>query len=264
MERKKPVRQRKHSTKFNLELNDMFEFEGSSFKISHLSEVGVRAEEIGQRADGEELRTLYWFGVNHFEEETGFKINTEGGFPTPIEPRRYVSTPEGFGEIVKIKNDGVHVRLFNLEGQRGRRKISTFTREQLQSLSQHHPQLSNAGSYIKGVEKITVPYSEDLQIQAKIEVVQDIKDGGWRHGIEFQLPTTRGGIYGASKFYSKKFDDRMKAIKAAVKDLKAVMVEETQRADTSADQQLKINKAIKETDAWLSSMHLAIKHGAAS
>lgn len=251
MGQKKLLRKRQSSTKQNLDLNDSFEFEGSSFKISHLSEVGVRAEEIGQRVKGKELRTLYWFGAEHFERETGFKLNTEGGFPVPIAPRRYVASPEGFGEIVHVLKDAVKVRLFNSKGQRGRRKTKTFAREQLQSLSQYHPQLSNAGSYIKGVEKIKISYREDIEIQAAIEVVRDIQDGKWRHGIEFQLPTTRGGIYGPSKFHSKMFDDKRSAIKAGVRDLKAIMREEAQRADTSVDQQQKINIAIKETDTWL-------------
>jgi hypothetical protein len=250
MERKKLA----HGTRFNkrsLDLDDIFEFEGISFKISHISEVGVRAEEIDQRAKDKELRTLYWFGVEHFESETGHKIKTRGGFPVPMQPGRYVVSPEGFGEILKVKKDDVNVRLFNLEGQRGRRKAATFTRDQLRSLSQHHPQLSNAGSYIKGVEKITVSYSEDIETQATVEVVRDIQDGRWRHGIEFQLPTTRGGIYSPSKFYSRKFDDRRKALIAGIRDLKVVMREEMQRADTSQDQRRKIIKAIKETDAWL-------------
>ncbi len=251
MAQKNPIRRRNCSIERTLEINDTFEFEGTSFKISHLSEVGVRAEEIGQRVKGKELRTLYWFGAEHFERETGYKIHTEGGFPVPMQLCRYVASPAGFGEIVKIVKDDVNVRLFNPKGQRGRRKTVTFTCDQLRSLSQQHPQLSNAGSYIRGVEKIAVPYSDDLEIQATIEIVRDVQDEKWRHGIEFKLPTTRGGIYGPSKFHSKICDDRSTAIEWAVKDLKAIMREEAQRADTTPDQQKKINKAIKETNAWL-------------
>jgi hypothetical protein len=233
-----------------LKLNDTFDFKGASYKISHLSEVGVRAEVIGNIPLKRELRTLYWFGTEHFERETGFKINTEGGFPVSIEPYRYVVSPNGLGEVVKVKNDEVNVRLFNPEGRRGRRKTMKFTHDQLKSLSQHHPQLSNAGSYIKGVERINIPYSKEMGTQGTIEVVKDIQDGKWRYGIEFQLPSTRGGIYGPSKLHSKTFDERNKAIRAAVYSLKAIMREETRRNDTSQEQRQKINEAINITHAW--------------
>lgn len=247
---KKSVRKYKRSTKPGLVLNDTFEFEGTSYKISYLGEVGVRAKEINPKAGRKEPRTLYWFGTENFESETGLKLNTEGGFPVPIEPYRYVASPEGLGEIVKVKNDVVNVRLFNSEGKRGRRKTVTFPRDQLRSLSQHHPQLSNAGSYIKGMEKIPVLYSAEIEAQAIIEVVRDIQDGKWRCGIEFQLPNTHGGIHGPSKFDSKIFNTRGEAIKAAVRNLKSIMKEDLQRADTTPEQQEKISKAIKETDIW--------------
>lgn len=260
MTRKKPIVKPNPSPDTGLKLNDTFEFKRKSYKILHLSEIGVRAKEIVQKARRREPRTLYWFGVEQFESETGLKINTEGGFPVPIEPCRYVASPEGLGEIVEVDNERVKVCLFNSEGHRGRRKTATFTRDQLRSLSQYHPQLSNAGAYIKGMERIAIPYSREIETQAIIEAVQDIQDEKWRHGIEFKLPTTRGGIYGPSKFDSEIFDNRLKAIKAAIRDLKAVMSEELQRAHPTPDQRQKIEKAIEETVEWARQQNDQIKH----
>ncbi len=235
----------------DLKLNDIFEFNGSSYKISHLSEVGVRAEKLNSEPCKTNPRTLYWFGVEHFEEETGLKINTKEGFPIPIEPYRYVVSPEGFGEIVEVNDEQVKVRLFNSKEQKGRRKITIVSREQLRSLSQYDQRLSNAGVYIKCIERIVIPYAEETETQASIEVVQDTQDGEWRYGIEFLLPNSHGGSYSPSKFQSKTFGNRGKAIKAAAKEIKALMKEDLQRAETTSDQQRKLNTAIKLTDEWL-------------
>lgn len=251
MNRNKRPQRKLTSAKRILKLNDTFKFRGAAYKISYLSEVAVRAEEAEPIPTNQEPRTLYWFSTDHFEKETCLKIDTDGGFPVLIEPYRYVSSPAGLGEIVKVKALEVKVRLFKQDGKRGRRKTMTFTREQLRSLSQCHPQLSNAGSYIKGVEKIIIPYPKEIETRSTIELVQDIQDGKWRYGIEFQLPTTRGGINGPSKLHSKAFDGRDTAINAAVRTLKAIMREETRRADTSQDQLQKINEAMKTTDMWL-------------
>jgi hypothetical protein len=252
MEHKESQRKRNRLTDPGLRLNDIFKFKGGTYRISYLSEIGVRAERLNQKVTDAPLQTLYWFGVEHFEKETNFKINTEGGFPVQIEPHRYVASPEGLGEIVEVRNEGVKVRLFKSEGKRGRRKTIIFTREELKSLSQHQPQLSNTGSYIKGIDIIVIPYSEEIETRASIEIVQDTQDGKWRYGIEYRLPNTHGGIQGPSKFYSRMFDDRRKAIKAAVRYLKDIMRKDLPRAETTLEQRQKINKAIEETDKWLS------------
>jgi hypothetical protein len=251
MEHNKSQRDPNRLTNLRLQLNDIFEFKGRTYKISYLSEIGVRAEQLNQGAGGKTPQTLYWFGIERFEKETNLKINIEGGFPVQIEPNRYVASPEGFGEIVEVKNAGVKVRLFNSEGRRGRRKTIIFTREEIKSLSQYQPQLSNTGSYIKGIEIIAIPYTEEIETKASIEIVRDTQDGKWRYGIEYRLPNTHGGIQGPSKFYSRMFDDRKKAIKAAVRYLKDIMRKDLPRADTTLEQRQKINKAIKETDKWL-------------
>jgi hypothetical protein len=238
-------------SKTSLKLNDTFNFEGQSYRISHLSEIGVRAEKLDSEGKSIPHSNLYWFGIDHFESETGLKLNTEEGFPIPLQPGRIVVSPDGPGEITVVKSNSVSVRLFNLEGRRGRRKVVTFTPDQLRSLSQSHPQLSNAGAYIKGVESIAIPYSKDMDTQASIEIVQDTQDGKWRSGITFQFPNTHGGVHGPSKFYSKMFDTRIDAVKAAARRLKKLMKEDLIRADTSSEQREKICKAMLETDVWV-------------
>jgi hypothetical protein len=234
-----------------LKLNDTFEFDGEVYRISHLSEIGVRAEKFDDAGNSVPNSRLYWFGIPQFESETGLKIDVEGGFPVPIQPHRYVVSPEGPGEITVVKGNHIKVCLFNLEGHRGRRKISTFTPDQLRSLSQWHPQLSNAGAYVNGIESIVIPYSKEVETQASVETVHDLQDGKWRSGITFQFPNTHGGVFGPSKFSGKMFDTRLDAVKAAVRMLKKLMKEDLMRADTSLEQRKKIRKAIEETDIWV-------------
>ena len=211
----------------------------------------MRAEQLNQGAASKTPRTFYWFGVEHFEKETNLQIDIEGGFPVQLEPHRYVASPEGLGEIIEVKNEGVKVRLFNSAGQRGKRKTTIFKREELKSLSQYQPQLSNTGSYIKGIDIIVIPYSEEIETRASIEIVRDTQDGKWRYGVEYRLPNTHGGIQGPSKFYSRMFDNRRKAIKAAIRYLKNIMRKDLPRADTTFEQRQKINTAIKETNKWI-------------
>jgi hypothetical protein len=234
-----------------LKLNDTFEFDGEVYRISHLSEIGVRAEKFDDAGNSVPNSRLYWFGISQFESETGLKIDVEGGFPVPIQPHRYVVSPEGPGEITVVKGNHIRVRLFNLEGRVGRRKIATFTHDQLRSLSQWHPQLSNAGAYVKGIESIVIPFSKEVETKASVETVQDLEDGKWRFGITYQFPNTRGGRYGLSKFNGKMFNTRLDAFKAAVRLLKKLMREDLIRADTSPEQREKIRRAIEETDVWI-------------
>jgi hypothetical protein len=247
-------------------LNDTFEFGGKTYRISHLSEIGVRAERVIKNEKKKSLlskgknkvkkapaapQSLYWFGIAHFESDTGLKVAADCGFRVPIEPGRYVVTPEGPGEVSLVEKDKVKVRLLAVKSGRGRRKVLTCSPDQLLSLSQWHSQLSNAGAYIKDVESMVIPYSKEVETQASVELVQDIQDGKWRSGVRYQFPNTHGGFYSPSKFYSKIFDTRPDAITAAVRMLKRFMKDELHRADTTSEQSKKISQAMRETDAWI-------------